>query len=98
MMENATYTILSPEGFASILWKDSRKAPEAAEVMKVTAAQLKEMGMIERIIPEEIPAEEENLDEISEYMKICMKKFLRQFENESGEEIAAGKYARFRGL
>lgn len=98
MMENATYTILSPEGFASILWKDSRKAPEAAEVMKVTAAQLIEMGMIERIIPEESPAEEENLDEISEYMKICMKKFLKQFKDKSGEEIAAGKYDRFRGL
>ena len=60
MMENATYTILSPEGFASILWKDSRKAPEAAEVMKVTAAHLKELGIIERIIPEEYPASEEN--------------------------------------
>ena len=78
MMENATYTILSPEGFASILWKDSRKASEAAEVMKVTAAHLKELGIIERIIPEEYPASQENLPEIAEYMKIRMKQFLSE--------------------
>ena len=88
MMENATYTILSPEGFASILWKDSRKAPEAAEVMKVTAAHLKELGIIERIIPEEYPASEENLPEIAEYMKIRMKQFLEKQSGKSGEQIA----------
>ena len=48
MMENAIYSILSPEGFASILYKDSKKAPEAARVMKVTAADLKELGLIEQ--------------------------------------------------
>ena len=48
MMENATYSILSPEGFASILWKDSKRAKEAAEVMKVTAKDLQELGIIER--------------------------------------------------
>ncbi len=49
MLENAIYSILSPEGFASILYKDSKKAPEAAEVMKVTAADLKQLGLIEQI-------------------------------------------------
>ncbi|MDO4274456.1 MAG: acetyl-CoA carboxylase carboxyltransferase subunit alpha [Eubacteriales bacterium] len=98
MMENSTYTILSPEGFASILWKDSKRAPEASEVMKVTAAQLKEMGIIERIIPEEYPAGEENLDEISEYMKIRMKKFLSAQEGKSKDEIAAQRYERFRRM
>ena len=98
MMENATYTILSPEGFASILWKDSKKAPEAAEVMKVTAAQLRELGIIERIIPELTPADKENLPEISEYMKIRIKKFLREFEDKTPEEIAIQKYERFRRM
>ena len=50
MMENATYSILSPEGFASILWKDSKKAADAARVMKITAADLCEMGLIEDVI------------------------------------------------
>ena len=98
MMENATYTILSPEGFASILWKDSRKAPEAAEVMKVTAAHLKELGIIERIIPEEYPASEENLPEIAEYMKIRMKQFLEKQAGKSGQQIAQERYERFRKM
>lgn len=98
MMENATYTILSPEGFASILWKDSRKAPEAAEVMKITAAHLKELGIIERIIPEEYPASEENLSEIAEYMKIRMKQFLVKQAGKSGEQIAQERYERFRKM
>ena len=51
MMENAIYSILSPEGFASILYKDSKKAPDVAKVMKVTAQDLMELGLIERIIP-----------------------------------------------
>ena len=98
MMENATYTILSPEGFASILWKDSRKAPEAAEVMKVTAAHLKELGIIERIIPEEYPASEENLLEIAEYMKIRMKQFLEKQADKSEQQIAQERYERFRKM
>ena len=98
MLEHAVYSILSPEGFASILWKDSRKAPEAAEVMKVTAAHLKELGIIERIIPEEYPASEENLSEIAEYMKIRMKQFLEKQAGKSGEQIAQERYERFRKM
>ena len=56
MMENAIYSVLSPEGFASILWKDSKRAGEAAGVMKITARELYELGIIERVIPEEEPA------------------------------------------
>lgn len=98
MMENATYTILSPEGFASILWKDSKRAPEAAEAMKVTAAHLKEMGIIERVIPEEIPACKETLEEISEYLKIRMKEFLRANAGKTGEQLAEERYLRFRSM
>ena len=53
MMENSIYSILSPEGFASILWKDSTRAKEAAEVMKLTAVDLKDLGIIEQVIPRE---------------------------------------------
>ena len=65
MMENATYSILSPEGFASILWKDAKRASEAAKVMKMTAEDLYELGMIERIICEDEPATDDNIDKIS---------------------------------
>jgi len=52
MLENAVYSILSPEGFASILWKDAKRAPEACEIMKITAPELLEFGLIDGIIPE----------------------------------------------
>lgn len=98
MMENATYSILSPEGFASILWKDSKKAPRAAEVMKVTAGQLKELGIIERVIPEDVPADKESLPQIAGYMKICMKRFLAAQEGKSEQQIVQERYERFRGM
>lgn len=98
MMENATYSILSPEGFASILWKDSKRAKEAAEVMKITAKDLKNMGIIELIIPEEIPACEKNLPLIAEDMKKRMRHFLMEMEGKTGEELAALRYERFRRM
>ncbi|MCR5747379.1 MAG: acetyl-CoA carboxylase carboxyltransferase subunit alpha [Lachnospiraceae bacterium] len=52
MLENAVYSILSPEGFASIMWKDASRAPEAADIMKITAKELKDYGLIDDIIPE----------------------------------------------
>jgi acetyl-CoA carboxylase carboxyl transferase subunit alpha len=52
MLENSVYAVLSPEGFASILWKDAKRAKEAADLMKITAADLLEMGVIEKIIKE----------------------------------------------
>ena len=98
MMENATYSILSPEGFASILWKDSKRAKEAAEVMKITAKDLKNMGIIEQIIPEEIPACEKNLPLIAKDMKKRMRHFLMEMEGKTGEELAALRYERFRRM
>lgn len=58
MMERSVYSILSPEGFASILWKDAKRAPEAAELMKLTSKDLKALGVIDRIIPEVVADEE----------------------------------------
>ena len=71
MMENATYSVLSPEGFASILWKDGKRAKEAAEVMKITAKDLLELGIIEKIIPEYGGADDEALSSIAVYMHKC---------------------------
>lgn len=98
MMENAMYSILSPEGFASILWKDSKLAEKAAEVMKITAFDLKELGIIERIIAEPSPACERNLEEISEDMKYQMKKFFKKYETMGKDEIAKERYERFRKM
>lgn len=98
MMENATYSILSPEGFASILWKDSKRAKEASEVMKITAADLKALGIIERIIPEEEPATMKNVPVIAAHMKLHMKEFLGQAAGHTPDELAALRYKRFRNM
>lgn len=98
MMENAIYSILSPEGFASILYKDSKKAPEAARVMKVTAADLKELGLIERIILEEEPANTDTLYRIAGYMDRSMTGFFEKYLKLSGEELAEHRYERFRRM
>lgn len=98
MMENSVYSVLSPEGFASILWKDSKKAPEAARVMKMTARDLKELNLIEHVIPENRPASMENISEIAADMDAAMGVFLSEFCNVSGEEAAALRYERFRRM
>ncbi len=98
MLENATYSILSPEGFASILWKDSSKAKEASEVMHITAQDLKKLHVIEKIIPEFGGADSTTAEAIGGYLKEQIKDFLERFSGMSGEEIAAQRYERFRNF
>ena len=96
MMENATYSILSPEGFASILWKDANRAKEASEVMNITAQDLKRLGVIEEIIPEFGGADLKTTEAIAGYMKEHIKAFLGKYDGWSGKEIAEERYQRFR--
>lgn len=96
MMENATYCVLSPEGFASILWKDGKRAKEAAGVMRITAQDLKALQIIEDIIPEYGGADESALTSIANYMKGHLKEFLKKQDGKSGEQLAQERYDRFR--
>lgn len=96
MLENATYSILSPEGFASILWKDSSRAKEASEVMRITAQDLKQLHVIEKIIPEFGGADSKTAEAIGGCLKEQIKDFLERYSGMSGEEIAAQRYERFR--
>ncbi len=98
MLENAVYSVLSPEGFASILWKDSKRADEAAEVMKVTARDLLRLGIIEELIPEKEPASGDNLGEISMEMDKRIGEFLKKYGNKSSEELRTQRYDRFRRI
>ena len=98
MMENATYSILSPEGFASILWKDSKRAGEASEVMKITAGDLLKLKVIEKIIPEVKPAGEENVQDIVRYMRCYIKEFLAKYRTKETESIVNERYERFRNF
>ena len=98
MLENATYSILSPEGFASILWKDSSRAKEASEVMRITAQDLKNLHVIEKIIPEFGGADDTTAEAIGGYLKEQMKDFLLRYQGLTGEEIAEQRYKRFRSF
>ena len=96
MLENAIYSILSPEGFASILWKDSKKADVAAKVMKITAGELKELGIIERVIPEEEPASLETLPQICAILDQSIEEFFETWSSCNEDEIVNSRYDRFR--
>lgn len=98
MMENAIYSILSPEGFAAILWKDSTRAKEAAEVMKLTAIDLKELGIIEQIIPEPEGYTVENMQPVTADLGEKIEAFLKKWEQCVGEEIVEQRYQRFRNM
>ena len=89
MLENSIYSILSPEGFASILWKDSSRAKEAAEVMRLTAQDLYEMGMVEKVFPEPAHYTVQNLKEVTGPMEQEIERFLEESAHFTGEELAA---------
>ena len=91
-------SILSPEGFASILWKDSKKAKEAAAVMKLTAADLYQMGMIEHVIPEAEPVSRENINDIAGYLENGIADFLEKYGEEEPEKLLEHRYERFRKM
>ncbi|PXV96225.1 acetyl-CoA carboxylase carboxyltransferase subunit alpha [Lachnotalea glycerini] len=98
IMENATYSILSPEGFASILWKDSKRADEAAEVMKITANDLKKLNIVERIIPEPDKLDCTTISKLNEYFKYHISQFLLKYHNFTEDEIIEERYHRFRNM
>ncbi len=98
MLENAIYSILSPEGYASILWKDSSRAKEAAEVMKLTAKDLKELKVIDKIIKEPEEDEQESFNTISENLKKEILKIIKEYSKKSPEEIKEERYQKFRNM
>lgn len=98
MMENAVYSVLSPEGFASILWKDSKKADQAAEVMKMTAADLYSLHVIDQIIPEPVPACAAEMETITGELDVRIREFLSEMSCLSAEELTEQRYERFRAF
>lgn len=98
MLENATYSILSPEGFASILWKDARRADEAAKAMKLTAEDVKKSGVTERVIPEPEELTVETLPNVTVFLEQAMENFMQRYETMTEEELLEHRYCRFRKM
>ncbi len=96
IMEHAIYSILSPEGFASILYKDAKKCQEAAAQMKLTAPDLLQLGVVEKVIAEKTPATVETLWEIGIEMDRAICEFLNQYSQMSEEALVESRYQRFR--
>ena len=96
MLENSVYSVLSPEGFASILWKDSTRAEEAAEVMKLTATDLYQKGIIEEMIPEPEEFHTESLWQVTGILDGKIEEFIKEYDKLSENELLNRRYERFR--
>lgn len=98
MLENAIYSILSPEGYASILWKDASRAKEAAEVMKLTAKDLYELKVIDKIIKEPKGEIEETFEKVSQNLKKEIIKTIKEMKLLTPEELVEKRYEKFRNM
>lgn len=98
MLENSVYSILSPEGFAAILWKDGARAKEAASVMKLTAEHLQRQQIVERVFTEPEAFSILNLEMVTEPMKEQIGEFLKKYGKMSPDELTEHRYQRFRKL
>ncbi len=98
MFENAVYSVLSPEGFASILWKDASRADEACEVMKLTADDLLELGVIDGIIPEPAGGAHENPAALFQVVDTAISHELAALSKLSRNALAEARYKKFRAM
>lgn len=98
MLENSVYAILSPEGFASILWKDAARHAEACELMRLTAQDLLQLGVIDDIIPEPEGGAHTAPIPTMRAVDRCLSRHLAALSKESGSALAAGRYQKFRQM
>ena len=98
MLENAVYSILSPEGFASILYKDSSKAKEAAENMKITAKDLKQFGIVNEIIKEPADGAQSDLERITKDIKKYLVKNIKELQELEIEELLEKRSLKYANL
>ncbi|HGG60082.1 MAG TPA: acetyl-CoA carboxylase carboxyltransferase subunit alpha [Gammaproteobacteria bacterium] len=94
MLENSTYSVISPEGCASILWKSADKAPEAAESLGITAPRLKELGLIDEIIPEPLGGAHANPKQVAQSVGKALEANLQQLKSYGKDELVQRRYDR----
>ena len=98
MLENAVYSILSPEGFASILYKDASKSQEAAEKMKITSTELKRLGVIDSIVKEPEGGAQEDFKKVCNDLKNMILKDINRLSKKSQEELVEQRYEKYRKI
>jgi acetyl-CoA carboxylase carboxyl transferase subunit alpha len=98
MLEHAIYSVISPEGCAAILWGEASKAPEAAELMRVTAPDLLSLGVIDGIVPEPVGGAHRNWEETAENLRGALRGSLKELRSRSAESLVADRYEKFRKI
>lgn len=98
VLENAYYSVISPEGCAAILWKNGAKAPEAAEVLKLTGPDLLKMGLIDEIVPEPLGGAHRNHEQAAEAVAEMFQRNLKELKSLSKVEILESRYKKFRAM
>ncbi|MCG2714610.1 MAG: acetyl-CoA carboxylase carboxyltransferase subunit alpha [Candidatus Omnitrophica bacterium] len=96
VLENSYYSVISPEGCAAILWKDGAKAPQAAEVLKLTGADLLKMGLIDEVIPEPLGGAHRDAQKIAQNVKESILRNLKELEALDKDKLLKLRYAKFR--
>jgi len=94
MLEYSTYSVISPEGCASILWKSAAKAADAAEVMGITSGRLKSLNLVDQVIKEPLGGAHRNVDEIAIHLKNALLENLEQVSNLETDELVKTRYER----
>jgi acetyl-CoA carboxylase carboxyl transferase subunit alpha len=94
MLQYATYSVISPEGCASILWKNADKAPDAAEIMGITAHRLKALGLIDKIVAEPVGGAHRDPTQMAQLLKRALADSLRQFQGLKTSDLLAQRYER----
>ena len=98
MLENSIYSILSPEGFASILYKDSSKSAEAADKMKITAKELKKLNVIDEIIKEPEEGAQEDFENVCQNLKDMLLKNIKKLSKITKEDLVLQRYEKYRKI
>ncbi|MFQ5509239.1 MAG: acetyl-CoA carboxylase carboxyltransferase subunit alpha [Leptospirillia bacterium] len=98
MLEHAVYSVISPEGCAAILWKDGAKAPQAAEALKLTSTDLKELGVVDEILPEPLGGAQHDPHQMAMTIRDAIVKHLDELDQVPENELLNNRYEKFRKL
>jgi acetyl-CoA carboxylase carboxyl transferase subunit alpha len=98
MLENSVYSVISPEGCASILWRDGKKAPLAAEALRLTARDLEGLGIVDGVLPEPIGGAHRDPDAAAATLKVALAGHLTAMQGRSGDQLRTQRLEKFRGM
>ncbi len=98
MLEHAIYSVISPEGCAAILWGDGAKAPEAAQLMRITAPDLQKAGVIDAVIPEPLGGAHRSWEDTAANLRTALREHLGQLRSLSGDALVQDRYEKFRRI